>query len=145
MDLSMQSVLLNVTDLARSFEFYRDVFDFRLMSQQDEVANLMVYETERRQVLLLRELRRRSHHAGGRAVGLRMLSFEAGSPEEIAAIEQKRVDRHALVWHAQTEAYRAIMGADPDRIEICVASSLTGSPISSEDWTKVDDAVYLIE
>jgi hypothetical protein len=27
----------------------------------------------------------------------------------------------------------------------CVASSLTGSPISSEDWTKVDDAIYVIE
>ena len=144
MELSIQTVLLNVTDLRRSIEFYQDVFELRLISQQEDVAALMVYETNRRQVLLLRELRT-SHHAGRHYVGLRMLSFEVGALDELDAIERKLVDRHALVWHAQTETYRGIMGVDPDRIEICAASSLTGSPISSEDWKELDDAIYTIE
>jgi hypothetical protein len=38
------------------------------------------------------------------------------------------------------------MGLDPDRIEIAVGSShRSGTPISSEDWEKVDDMVYAIE
>jgi len=145
MELSIQSVLLNVTNLNQSIAFYQDVFDFRLTSQRDEVAALMVYETKRRQVILLRELGRNWHGAGRRSVGLRMLSFEAGTPNELGVIEQRLVERQALVWQGQTEAYRAIMGVDPDRTQICVASSLTGTPISSDDWKEVDDAIYTIE
>jgi catechol-2,3-dioxygenase len=145
MELSIQTVLLNVTDLQQSIEFYQDVFELRLISQREEVAALMVYETNRRQVLLLRELSRTSFHAGRRNVGLRMLSFEVGAPNELDAIERKLTERHALVWHEQTETYRAIMGVDPDRTEIAVASSLTGIPISSEDWKNVDDAIYTFQ
>ena len=71
MELSIQSVLLNVTNLNQSTALYQDVFDFRLTSQRDEVAALMVYETKRRQVILLRELGRNWHGAGRRSVGLR--------------------------------------------------------------------------
>src|SRR3984885_13811964 len=144
MELSIQSVLLNVTNLNQSIAFYQDVFDFRLTSQRDEVAALMVYETKRRQVILLRELGRNWHGAGRRSVGLRMLSFEAGTPNELGVIEQMLVERQALVWQGQTEAYRALMGVDPDRTQICVASSLTGTPISSDNWKDVDDAIYTI-
>jgi catechol 2,3-dioxygenase-like lactoylglutathione lyase family enzyme len=145
MELSIQTVLLNVTDLKRSIEFYRDVFDFRLTSQREEVAALMVYETKRRQVILLRELGRNWPRAGRRNVGLRMLSFEAGAPTELDVIEQRLVERQALIWRGQTETYKAIMGVDPDRTQICVASSLTETPISSDDWKDVDDAIYTIE
>ena len=144
MELSIQTVLLNVTDLKHSIEFYQDVFDFRLISQREEVAALMVYETKRRQVILLRELERNWHGAGRRNVGLRMLSFEAGTPSELGVIEQRLVKRQALVWQGQTETYKALMGVDPDRTQICVASSLTGTPISSDNWKDVDDAIYTI-
>ena len=52
MELSIQTVLINVTDLKQSIEFYQDVFDLHLTSQREEVAVLMVHETDRRQVLL---------------------------------------------------------------------------------------------
>ena len=57
MELSIQTALLNVTDLQRSIDFYKDVFDLGLISRGDEVAALMILEANRRQVLLLRELR----------------------------------------------------------------------------------------
>jgi catechol-2,3-dioxygenase len=145
MELSIQTVLLNVTDLQQSIDFYQDVFELRLISRDEEVAGLMVLETNRRQVLLLRELRSGSHHAGRHHVGLRMLSFEAGSPKELESIERKLVERNSLVWHKQTQTYTGLMGVDPDRTEICAASSMTGSPISSEDWQELDDAIYTIE
>src|ERR1700722_2774406 len=104
MELSIQTVLLNVSDLKESIEFYQDVFDLRLISQREEVAALMVYERDRRQVLLLRELGHNLPRPGRRNVGLRMLSFETGSPSEIDVIERKLAERHALVWKAQTES-----------------------------------------
>ena len=145
MELSIQTALLNVTDLQQSIDFYKDVFDLELISQGEEVAALMILETNRRQVLLLRELRSGSHHAGRHNVGLRMLSFETGSPIELAnhRAEARGAKRPRL---AQTDrVLQGIMGVDPDRTEICAASSLTGSPISSEDWKELDDAMDAIE
>jgi catechol-2,3-dioxygenase len=143
--LTIQTALLNVADLQKSIEFYRDVFDLRPLSQRDRVAALMVSDKGRRQVLLLRELHRNAYHSGRGTIGLRMLSFEAGSPDELEAIEQKFAQRQALVWQGGTETYSGIMGLDPDRIEVCVAASLTGAPIRSEDWNHLDDMIYAIE
>jgi catechol 2,3-dioxygenase-like lactoylglutathione lyase family enzyme len=145
MELTLQSALLNVTDLQQSIDFYREVFDFHLVSQGDRVAALMIYEKNRRQVLTLRELGRNAYHGGRGNIGLRMFSFEAGSPDELEVIEQRFVARQALVWHRTTDTYRAIMGLDPDRIEIAVALSLSGTPIATESWQNLDDMIYAIE
>ena len=52
MELSLQTVLVNVTDLAQSIKFYQDVFDLRPTSQREEAAGFMINETSRRQVLV---------------------------------------------------------------------------------------------
>jgi catechol-2,3-dioxygenase len=145
MELTIQTALLNVTDLTQSIEFYRGVFDWRVVSQGDRVAALMIQEKDRRQVLLLRELGRNAYHGGRGNVGLRMISFEVGSPDELDLIEQRFVQRQALVWEQRTESYRAIMGLDPDRTEVAVASRLTTTPISTEAWKKLDDMIYAVE
>jgi catechol 2,3-dioxygenase-like lactoylglutathione lyase family enzyme len=145
MQLTIQTALLNVTDLKQSIAFYQDVLDLRLVSQGDRIAALMIYEQDRRQVLLLRELGRGAYHGGRGVIGLRMLAFEAGSLSELEIIEGRLVDRQALVWQARTDTYRAVIGLDPDRIEISVAASLTGGPIRSQDWNKIDDMIYGIE
>ena len=147
MELSIQSALLNVTDLQRSVEFYRDVFNLRLVSRGDRVAALMIDEKYRRQVLVLRELGRNARRGGRGNIGLRMLSVEAGSLAELDAIEQRLVERQSLLWQRRrTAGYTSIMGVDPDRIEIAVASSnVPGTPIRSEDWKELDDMIYAIE
>jgi catechol 2,3-dioxygenase-like lactoylglutathione lyase family enzyme len=145
MDLTLQTVLLNVTDLNQSIEFYRDVFDLRLASQGDQVAALMIYEKSRRQVLLLREIGRNAFHGGRGYIGIRTLSFEVTSSDDFDAIEQRLVERQALAGQVQLETYRAITGLDPDRIELFVSLSLTGSPIRSEDWDHIDDMIYSVE
>jgi catechol-2,3-dioxygenase len=144
-DLTVQAVLINVSDLKQSVDFYRDVFDLDVVSQADRVTAIMVNEKNRRQVLLLRELGCNAYHGGRGNIGLRMLSFEVGSPDELELIEQKLVERQALVWHGQTKTYRTIVGLDPDRIEVAVASSLGGAPITSDDWKTLDDTIYVID
>src|SRR5579862_2956151 len=106
MELTIQTVLLNVSDLKQSIDFYRDVFDLHVVSEADRVTALMVNENDRRQVLLLRQLGRNAYHGGRGNIGLRMLSFEVGSLEELETIEQRLVERQALVWQGQTKTYR---------------------------------------
>jgi catechol 2,3-dioxygenase-like lactoylglutathione lyase family enzyme len=145
MDLTIQAVLLNVSDLKQSVDFYRDVFGLRVVSEAYRVTVVMVSEKNRRQVLLLRELGRNADHSGRGFIGPRMLSFEVGSLAELETVERSFVRLQALLWHRQTDSYRAILGLDPDRIEVCVASSLTGTPITGEDWRNLDSAIYAIE
>jgi catechol 2,3-dioxygenase-like lactoylglutathione lyase family enzyme len=145
-ELTIQTALLNVTDLKRSIEFYRDVFGLTVVSRGDRVAALMISEEHRRQVLLLRELGRNAYHGGRGNVGVRMLSFEAASRTELDVIQQRLAERQALVWEGGTERYTAIIGLDPDRIEIAVSSSnLDDTPIQSEDWKEIDHTIYAIE
>jgi catechol-2,3-dioxygenase len=144
-DLTIQAALINVSDLKQSVDFYRDVFDLHVVSQADRVTALMVSEKDRRQVVLLRELGRNPYHGGRGNIGLRMLSFEVGSIEELETIEQRFVQRQALVWHGTTGNFRAIMGLDPDRIEVSVSSSVAGTPITRDDWRNLDDTIYAID
>jgi catechol 2,3-dioxygenase-like lactoylglutathione lyase family enzyme len=65
MQLSMQAMLLNVSNLDRSIEFYRGVFELRLAARGDRVAALMINEASRRQVLVLRELGPQPSHPEG--------------------------------------------------------------------------------
>jgi catechol-2,3-dioxygenase len=145
MDLSIQTMWLNVGNLRESIEFYRDVLDLRVLSQQDRIAILVINEGERSQILLLREVGRNAHHSGRGAVGSRVVAFEAGSPEDLDVIEKRLAQRQALVGHARTDTYRGIIGRDPDQIEIAVSSGLTGGPVRIEDWATINDAVYAIE
>jgi catechol-2,3-dioxygenase len=145
MELTIQTVLHNVSDHKQSIDFYRDVFDLHVVSRADRMTALMVSEKDRSQVLLLRQLGRNAYHGGRGNIGLRMLSFEVGSLDELETIEQRLVERQALVWQGQTKTYRAIMGLDPDRIEVAVASGLAGTPITTEAWRNFDDTIYAIE
>jgi anti-anti-sigma factor len=54
MQLSIQSILLNVGDLERSIAFYTEVFEFSVDAQEIDVAALKVSASDRRQVLVLR-------------------------------------------------------------------------------------------
>ena len=145
MQLSLQSSLLSVSNLDRSIEFYRDVFDLPLVSRHDQVAALMIADTVRRQVLVLREVQNRyPTHPGAASIGLRLLSLECGSSIELDAIEQKLVGRRAFVRRHRTETWEAVLGVDPDRIEVSVSASLTGPAIRTEDWSDLDPMVYAV-
>ena len=143
MHLSLQASLLNVRNLARSIEFYRDVLDLHPIASGDRVAALMIDGTTRRQVLLLREVQSANPiHMGRGSIGPRMLGLEAGSLAELDVIEQRLTERNAFMGRRKTEVWEAIVGVDPDRIEITVSSSLTGAPIQWEHWTHLDKMIY---
>lgn len=143
MHLSLQFSLLNVRNLSRSMEFYRDVLDLHPIASGDRVTALMIDGTTRRQVLLLREVQSANPiHMGRGSIGPRVLGLEAGSLAELDVIEQRLTERNAFIGRRKTEAWEAIVGVDPDRIEIIVSSSLTDAPIQWEHWTHLDKMIY---
>jgi catechol 2,3-dioxygenase-like lactoylglutathione lyase family enzyme len=143
MHLSLQASLLNVRNLDRSIAFYRDVLDLHPVASGDRVTALMIDGTTRLQVLLLREVQgANAVHMGRGSIGPRLLGLEAGSTAELDEIEQRLTERNAFIGRRKTETWEAIVGVDPDRIEITVSSSLTGAPIQSQDWTHLDQMIY---
>jgi catechol 2,3-dioxygenase-like lactoylglutathione lyase family enzyme len=146
MKVSLHTVLLNVADLDRSVEFYRGVFDFPVVGHRERATALLVNEhDDGREIVLLREVRPNASHPGRGTIGPRAFGFEVTSPEELRLIEQRLEQRNALLTHTHRETWDAILGADPDRIEISVASSLTGEPISREDWRNIDAMVFSMD
>ena len=146
MRLSIQTSVLNVSELERSISFYQDVLELPIVSRTDQVAALMIDDTNRRQVLVLRATTgRRPTHPGGGSIGLRLLALEAGSLDELQVIEERLIERQAFIGRRRTEAWEFVLGVDPDRIEFSVASSALGSgPIRTEDWENLDEIVYTI-
>ena len=52
--MNFQSVVMNVSNLERSIDFYRDVFSFNVLSQRDQLAALGAPGSDRSQVIVLR-------------------------------------------------------------------------------------------
>jgi catechol 2,3-dioxygenase len=143
MELSIQAALLSVSNLDRSVGFYRDVLGLRPLTQEGRAAVLMIDGVNRQQVLILREVASANPvHMGRGGIGLRLLALEVGTPDELHAIEQRLTERKAFIGRRRTEAWEAIVGIDPDRIELSVSSSLTGVPIQSAHWEHLDQMVY---
>jgi catechol 2,3-dioxygenase len=140
--LSLQSVLLNVTDLDRSVQFYEEVLGLTVLARHEQVAVLTINDSGRRHVLVLREVGERAHHGGRQAVGLRFLSLETGSPEDLDVIEQRLAQRGALIGRRDRADWQAVFGVDPDRVDIAVSTGPGGSPIGPEGWERPDDILY---
>jgi catechol 2,3-dioxygenase-like lactoylglutathione lyase family enzyme len=145
MQLTIQAVLLNVRSLDRSIKFYEDVFGLRLITREDRVAALMIDETGRRQVLVLREVAgTNSLHLGRGSIGPRLLALEATTPGELEVIADRLTERGAFIGRRRTQTWEALVGVDPDRIEVSVSASLSGDHIQSTDWDHLDQMVYEI-
>jgi catechol 2,3-dioxygenase-like lactoylglutathione lyase family enzyme len=143
MNLSFQAILANVTDIDRSADFYSEVFEFPVLSRDTEVVTMMVNRADRRQVLILRKAHS-SQHPGGRSIGARVLGFEAASMEEVDLVEARLKERTAFAGRRRNDGWEAVIGYDPDRIPVSVAANPAGGPIKEEDWSSIDEIIYMI-
>ena len=143
MHLSIQSILLNISDLDRSVAFYSEVFEFSIDALETEVAALRVSDSGRRQVLVLR-VTRGGLHAGRGAIGPRLIAFEAESLDQVNLVEARLDARKSLVGRRRAKGWEAVFGFDPDRNQVSIAAGLRGEPIGKDDWTMLDEAVYVV-
>lgn len=146
MKVNLHAVALNVADLEKSVEFYRGVFGFPVIGQRERATALLVHENDGRQVVVLKEVGRpNAVHPGRGTIGLRVVGFEVGSLENLELIERELEQREALLTHAHRETWEALLGTDPDRNEFVIASSLSGAPISRDDWRNIDSMVFAFD
>jgi catechol 2,3-dioxygenase len=142
--LSLQSVLINCTDLDRSVQFYEEVLGLTVSARQEETAVLMINQSGRRHVLVLREVGERAHHGGRSTSGVRFFSLETASSDDLDVIEQRLAERGALIGRQQRPDWQAVFGVDPDRVNIGVATGPGEAPIAAEGWTHPDSMLYVV-
>ena len=83
--MNFQGVVMNVADLNRSIDFYREVLAFTLLSQNEQLATVSAPESDRPQVIVLRAFGS-SPVGGARHIGLRAFVLEVESDDQLERI-----------------------------------------------------------
>jgi hypothetical protein len=138
--VNFQGVVINVADLDRSINFYREVFDFTLLSRKEQLAGLSAPGSDRTQVIVLRAFGR-GPIGGARHIGLRSFIVEVESADQLERITTELESRKRLVGRRDQSEWTAVVGRDPDEVAVVVAYH-PGGRITEESWKTLDDFLY---
>lgn len=139
--MNFQGVVVNVTDLERSIEFYCEVLGFTLLSQKEQLAAVNAPGSDRAQVLVLRALGS-SPMGGARHVGLRAFVLEVDSAEQLKRIADELEARNVLFNRRETSQWTAVVGHDPDGVAVAVTFHPGGTETAEGGWRALDDFLY---
>jgi catechol 2,3-dioxygenase-like lactoylglutathione lyase family enzyme len=142
--MNFQCVVINVADIDRSLDFYREVFGFTLLSRKDQLAAVYAPASERSQVIVFRSLSTAGRVGGARHVGIRALVLEVDSLDELERIGTALDARQSYVTRHDGETWTAVFGRDPDRIAVVAGTSLGPDPIPLEAWANLDESLYAV-
>lgn len=124
---------INVTDLDRSRDFYREVFGLEVLRESSEPTRRFAFlGANGRPVLTLWQQSRSSFPAD--RPGLHHLAFLAPSLEALEGIEDRlrargaRIHHGGIVAHAEGQDSGGLFFEDPDgiRLEVALPSGLAG-------------------
>jgi catechol-2,3-dioxygenase len=139
--MNFQGVVMNVADLNRSIDFYREVLDFTLLSQNEQLAAVSAPGSDRTEVIVLRAFG--SSPAGGaRHIGLRAFLLEVESADQLERIASQLDSRRLLVSRRDQSEWTAVVGRDPDGVAIVVAWVSAAGGITENSWRTLDDLLY---
>jgi lactoylglutathione lyase len=141
MTLNFQAVVINVADIDRSIDFYRDVLGFTLLSQEEQLAAVSAPGSDRAQIVVLRAIGS-SPMGGARHIGLRSFLMEVDSVDELERIARNLDSRKLLVNRREHSEWSAVVGHDPDRVAFAVAWHPGGPGSAAESWKALDDFLY---
>jgi catechol 2,3-dioxygenase len=137
--MNFQGVVLNVADLKRSIDFYRDVLGFKVVSQEEQLAALGASGNDRNQVMVLREFGS-GPLAGARHVGLRAFIVEVESADRLERITGELDRRGRLVSRRDHSEWTAVVGRDPDEVAFVLVLHSDGG--TEDGWKVLDDFLY---
>jgi catechol 2,3-dioxygenase-like lactoylglutathione lyase family enzyme len=143
--MNFQGVVLNIADLDRSIDFYRDVYGFTLLARRDQLASMYAAGNDRSQVLLLRSVGTTSAQRviGAGHVGIRAVVLEIDTVDELERVAAALDQRGCLVArHGDDATWAAVFGRDPDHIAVIAGTSLSDDPINLDAWAALDDTLY---
>ncbi len=136
-----QGVLMNVADLQRSIDFYREVLGFTLLSQEEQLAAVSAPGGDRPQVIVLRAFGN-SIVGGAGHVGLRAFILEVESDDQLERIASDLDSRRLLISRRDHTEWTAVVGRDPDGVAVVVASHAGEGKITEDSWKALDDFLY---
>lgn len=140
--MRLQAAVMNVTDLEKSLDFYRDVFGFSELSRKDQLAAMYAPGNEHPQVIVLRALVTTDRTVGARHAGLRALVLEVDSVDELDRIAAALERQGCLVGRPHGDDWAAVFGRDLDHTAIVAGASLTSDPIALDAWAGLDASLY---
>lgn len=114
---------LNVTNLERSKQFYRDIFDFDVAAESSEDGREFVFLMDEDH-LVLTLWPQSNGRFGSHNPGLHHLSFEVDNIAQVQAVEQKvrqsgvKLYHNGIVPHSEGAASGGIFFEDPDGIRL---------------------------
>jgi catechol 2,3-dioxygenase-like lactoylglutathione lyase family enzyme len=139
--VNIQGVVINVADLNRSIDFYREVLDFTLLSQKEQLAALSAPGSDRTQVIVLRAFGT-SPLGGARHLGLRAFILEVESDDHVERIAGELDSRTLLVSRRDHSEWTAVVGRDPDGVALVVACVSGPGRNTENSWRTLDDFLY---
>jgi catechol 2,3-dioxygenase-like lactoylglutathione lyase family enzyme len=139
--MNFQGVVMNVAELDRSIDFYRDALGFTVLSQKEQLAALSAPGHDQPQVIVLRELGT-SPAGGARHIGLRAFILEVDSADQLEQIASDLDSARHLVTRRDHAEWIAVAGRDPDGVAFVVASHPDGGRITLDGWRTLDDFLY---
>ncbi len=139
--MNIQGVVMNVSDLDRSIEFYRDVLGFTVQSRKDQLAAVRAPGTDRAQIIVLRAFGS-SPLGGGRHIGIRSIVLEVESADQLERIAHALDSRKLLVNRREHPEWTALVGHDPDDVSVVVAWHPGGEEGAAHAWRTLDDFLY---
>lgn len=127
---------LNVTDLERSREFYREVFAFQVVEEASQNGRRYAFLGDGSR-LVLTLWQQAAGKFAAQLPGLHHLSFQVGSVEELKQAEARLRQRgiaivhDGIVAHGEGADSGGFFFEDPDgiRLEIYAPSGLRGAPV----------------
>jgi catechol 2,3-dioxygenase-like lactoylglutathione lyase family enzyme len=137
--MNFQGVVMNVADLDRSIDFYREVLGFTLLSQEEQLAAVGAPSSDRAQVIVLRAFGS-SPVGGARHPGVRAFVLEVESADQLERIASDLDSRRRLVSRRHHSEWTAVVGRDPDEVAVVVACVPGG--ITEDSWRTLDDLLY---
>jgi catechol 2,3-dioxygenase len=139
--MNFQGVVINVADLQRSIDFYREVLGFTLLSQDEQLAAVSAPGSDQPQVIVLRAFGS-SPIAGARHTGLRAFILEVEPADELERIASDLDSRKLLVSRRDHSEWAAVVGRDPDGVAVVVATHPREGRMSEDGWRTLDDFLY---
>ena len=138
----LRAVLISVSDLDRSVQFYTDVCGVQEIVRDPDSALLGVEMTEL-PALALRQVDRDGVRTGQQTLGIRACSFDVGSDAELERVEG-RLRALSVFQDRQQQGedgrVRVVRGHDPDRLPLAFMSY--EPPLSSDEYRSVLSLIY---
>lgn len=142
---SIRSVVVSVSDLDHSSNFYQEVTNTREVLRESRVA-VLSNDPPPSFTVYLREAPRNAVRSGQQGLGVRVFSFDVGSIAELDRVEGRLRDLAAFQdrrFLDEAESFEMVYGHDPDRLPLGFVAHK--GELSGDDYRRALARMYSID